>query len=69
MHGSAFYFLRNEVLNANDWNNNLNLARDHMETRPYIAIFPGLAISYAVLAFNLCGDGLRDILDPRLAER
>ncbi len=52
-----------------DWGYDLNLARDHMETRPLIAVFPGLAISYAVLGFNLFGDGLRDILDPRLAER
>jgi peptide/nickel transport system permease protein len=52
-----------------DWGADLNLARDHMETRPLIAVFPGLAISYAVLAFNLFGDGLRDILDPRLAEK
>jgi peptide/nickel transport system permease protein len=52
-----------------DWGADLNLARDHMESRPLIAVFPGLAISYAVLAFNLFGDGLRDILDPRLAER
>ncbi|MEE9147302.1 MAG: ABC transporter permease [Candidatus Tectomicrobia bacterium] len=52
-----------------DWGYDLNLARDHMESRPFIAIFPGLAISYAVLAFNLFGDGLRDILDPRLVER
>lgn len=52
-----------------DWGADLNLARDHMESRPLIAIFPGLAISYAVLAFNLFGDGLRDILDPRLTER
>ncbi|MGQ4809671.1 Glutathione transport system permease protein GsiD [Candidatus Entotheonellaceae bacterium PAL068K] len=52
-----------------DWGYDLNLARDHMETRPLIAVFPGLAISYAVLAFNLFGDGLRDILDPRLVDR
>jgi ABC-type dipeptide/oligopeptide/nickel transport system permease subunit len=52
-----------------DWGYDLNLARDHMETHPSIAVFPGLAISYAVLAFNLFGDGLRDILDPRLTER
>jgi peptide/nickel transport system permease protein len=52
-----------------DWGADLNLARDHMETRPFIALFPGLAISYAVLAFNLFGDGLRDILDPRLVDR
>ncbi len=52
-----------------DWGSDLNLARDHMESRPLIAIFPGLAISYAVLAFNLFGDGLRDILDPRLTDK
>lgn len=52
-----------------DWGADLNLAREHMETLPYLAIFPGLSISFAVLAFNLFGDGLRDILDPRLAER
>jgi peptide/nickel transport system permease protein len=52
-----------------DWGADLNLAREHMETRPYLAIFPGLAISFAVLAFNLVGDGLRDILDPRTADR
>jgi ABC-type dipeptide/oligopeptide/nickel transport system permease subunit len=31
-----------------------------------VAVFPGLAIMLAVLAFNLLGDGLRDALDPRL---
>ena len=52
-----------------DWGADLNLAREHMETLPYLAIFPGLAISFAVLGVNLFGDGLRDILDPRLADR
>jgi peptide/nickel transport system permease protein len=52
-----------------DWGADLNLARDHMEAHPLVAVFPGLAISYAVLAFNLFGDGLRDLLDPRLMER
>lgn len=51
-----------------DWGADLNLARDHMELHPLLAVFPGLAISYSVLAFNLFGDGLRDILDPRLAD-
>jgi peptide/nickel transport system permease protein len=36
------------------------------ETAPWMAIFPGLAISLAVFAFNLLGDSLRDALDPRL---
>jgi ABC-type dipeptide/oligopeptide/nickel transport system permease subunit len=35
---------------------------------PYLAIFPGLAISFAVLGFNLLGDGLRDTRNPRLAD-
>jgi peptide/nickel transport system permease protein len=52
-----------------DWGADLSAARDYMETAPMIAVWPGLAICYTVLAFNLFGDGLRDILDPRLAER
>ena len=52
-----------------DWGADLAAARDYMETAPMIAVFPGLAICYTVLAFNLFGDGLRDILDPRIAER
>ncbi|MGE0223271.1 MAG: ABC transporter permease [Acetobacteraceae bacterium] len=52
-----------------DWGADLSAARDHMESHPMIAVFPGLAICFSVLAFNLFGDGLRDILDPRLAER
>ena len=52
-----------------DWGSDLRAAQDHMESNPMIAIFPGLAIVFSVLAFNLFGDGLRDILDPRLADR
>lgn len=52
-----------------DWGADLSAARDHMESHPMLAVFPGLAICFSVLAFNLFGDGLRDILDPRLAER
>ena len=52
-----------------DWGADLSSSRAHMEQNPLLAIFPGLAICYTVLAFNLFGDGLRDILDPRLAER
>jgi peptide/nickel transport system permease protein len=52
-----------------DWGADLSAARDHMESHPMIAVFPGLAICFSVLAFNLFGDGLRDILDPRLGER
>jgi peptide/nickel transport system permease protein len=52
-----------------DWGSDLSSAREHMETHPLLAVFPGLAICYTVLAFNLFGDGLRDILDPRLSDR
>ena len=52
-----------------DWGSHLRAAQDHMESHPMIAVFPGLAICFSVLAFNLFGDGLRDILDPRLSER
>jgi peptide/nickel transport system permease protein len=41
-------------------------AVEFAETAPWMAIFPGLAISIAVFAFNLFGDSLRDALDPRL---
>jgi len=41
-------------------------AVDFAESAPWMAIFPGLAISLAVFAFNLFGDSLRDALDPRL---
>ena len=43
--------------------------RRNLETAPYLAMFPGLAISIVVLAFNMLGDALRDLLDPRLRTR
>ena len=51
------------------WGLMLNESRRFMEFAPWLAIFPGLAIIFAVLAFNLVGDGLRNALDPRLSER
>jgi Binding-protein-dependent transport system inner membrane component len=43
--------------------------RRNLETAPYLAIFPGVAISIVVLACNMLGDALRDLLDPRLRSR
>ena len=43
--------------------------RRNLENAPYLAVFPGLAISVVVLAFNMLGDALRDLLDPRLRSR
>jgi peptide/nickel transport system permease protein len=42
--------------------------RAYMEQAPWLAIFPGLAISLAVLGFNLFGDTLRDAWDPKLRQ-
>jgi len=44
----------------------LSEGRQFMEIAPWNAIFPGMAIMGIVLGFNLLGDGLRDLLDPRL---
>jgi peptide/nickel transport system permease protein len=48
------------------WGKMLNEAQTFMHLAPYLAIFPGLAITLTVLGLNLLGDGLRDVLDPRL---
>ncbi|NWF93394.1 MAG: ABC transporter permease [Syntrophaceae bacterium] len=49
------------------WGRMLNEAQTFMGTSAWLAIFPGCAIALAVLGFNLLGDGLRDILDPRIS--
>ena len=43
-----------------------NQARRFMTVAPWLAVFPGLAITLVVLSFNLLGDAVRDLLDPRL---
>jgi peptide/nickel transport system permease protein len=49
------------------WGRMLNEAQQMLFLAPQLAIYPGLAIAAAVLGLNLMGDGLRDLLDPRLA--
>jgi len=51
------------------WGAMLQEARTFMDLQPWAAILPGLAIALSVLGFNLSGDGLRDILDPRFRPR
>jgi len=51
---------------AASWGTMLNDGRKFMESAPHTVLFPGIAISLTVLGFNLLGDGLRDVLDPRL---
>lgn len=48
------------------WGKMLNDAQTFIYDAPWLAIFPGLAITFAVLGLNMLGDGLRDILDPRV---
>jgi ABC-type dipeptide/oligopeptide/nickel transport system permease subunit len=50
---------------APSWGTMLNAAQQFLETAPWMALWPGLAIFVLALSFNLAGDGLRDILDPR----
>ena len=52
-----------------EWGSMLATGRSFMLTAPWIATFPGVAILVTVIGFNLVGDGLRDLLDPRLRGR
>jgi len=51
------------------WGRMLNEAQTLLFQAPQLAIWPGLAIALSVLGLNLMGDGLRDLLDPRLARQ
>jgi peptide/nickel transport system permease protein len=51
-----------------EWGTMLGRERNQVFTAPHLVFFPGIAIMVTVLAFNLLGDGLRDALDPRLAQ-
>lgn len=48
------------------WGAELQVAKGYMNDAWWFGVFPGLAIVFAVLGFNLLGDGLRDVLDPRM---
>lgn len=52
-----------------EWGSMLNDAHNFLPADWWMAVFPGLAITFSVLAFNLLGDALRDVLDPRLRHR
>lgn len=51
------------------WGRMLNEAQAHIFRSPTLAVFPGIAIALSVLGLNLLGDGLRDLIDPRLARK
>ena len=50
------------------WGQMIQAGTVHLITAPGFSIFPGLAVLFTIMAFNLLGDGLRDVLDPRLQE-
>jgi peptide/nickel transport system permease protein len=51
------------------WGRMLNEAQTQMFQAPLLAVYPGVAIVLSVLGLNLLGDGLRDLMDPKLARR
>ena len=51
------------------WGRMLNEAQTQMFQAPLLAVYPGVAIMLSVLGLNLVGDGLRDLMDPKLARR
>jgi peptide/nickel transport system permease protein len=63
--GLSYLGLGTQPPNAS-WGRMLNEAQTFMSLSPWMAIFPGVAIAWAVLGFNLLGDGLRDTLDPKM---
>jgi ABC-type dipeptide/oligopeptide/nickel transport system permease subunit len=48
-----------------EWGALLATGRDYIDLAPWLAIYPGLCITLTVIGFNLLGDGLRELLDPR----
>jgi peptide/nickel transport system permease protein len=48
------------------WGSMLNSSRRYMELAPWIAVFPAMFIIFTIFCFNLLGDSLRDLLDPKL---
>lgn len=54
---------------TSSWGKMLTESTSYLNVATHLAIFPGLAITYLVLALNLAGDGLRDVFDPRQRQR
>ncbi|HEY9842747.1 MAG: nickel transporter permease [Candidatus Sericytochromatia bacterium] len=52
-----------------EWGTMLSQAKDFIRSAPWTLMFPGIAITMVVVAFNLMGDGLRDMIDPRTAKK
>ena len=51
-----------------EWGSMLNAGRHFIRDHPHLTTYPGLAIMVTILSLNLLGDGLRDVLDPKLQD-
>ena len=51
-----------------DWGVMISDGKNYMQYAPWMTLFPGLAIAVSALGFNMMGDGIRDLLDPRMRE-
>jgi peptide/nickel transport system permease protein len=67
--GLGFLGLGPQDPSTPEWGTMLTEVDRYLQSAPYLAIFPGIAIVLSVLGFNLIGDGLREALDPKLRGR
>jgi peptide/nickel transport system permease protein len=67
--GLGFLGLGPQDPSTPEWGTMLTATDRYLQSAPYLAIFPGIAIVLSVLGFNLIGDGLREALDPKLRGR
>ena len=67
--GLGFLGLGPQEPSTPEWGTMLTDAVRYLQTAPFLAFFPGLAIVIVVMGFNLIGDGLREALDPKLRGR
>ncbi len=51
-----------------DWGAMISDGRDYLRFAPWMSFFPGFAIAVSAVSFNLLGDGIRDLVDPRMRE-
>jgi peptide/nickel transport system permease protein len=64
--GLGFLGLGSQDPSTPEWGTMLTGTVRYLQTAPFLALFPGLAIVFVVMGFNLVGDGLREALDPKL---
>jgi peptide/nickel transport system permease protein len=67
--GLGFLGLGPQDPSTPEWGTMLTEVDRYLQSAPYLAVFPGIAIVLSVLGFNLIGDGLREALDPKLRGR